>query len=296
MGVVYVATEGGGFGIQNRISAIKKHYRLDQPDADPVPFAIVTCSVNMLDPNADADRLIDFINEKAQQLDIPVGFVVVDTLSRALSGGNENSSEDMGALVLNADKVCEQTGAHLCFVHHSGKDASRGGRGWSGITAAIDTEIEVKRHDNVSIAKVKKQRDLEETEEEFSFSLQVVELGTNRRGKAVTSCVVVEAEGQQATKSKKLSDQQGLALAALDNCLVDHGKPTPGTRGFPTTPVMAVNREQWKEYCERGGVTRSDKPNSATQAFGRAEKNLKTKGFIGEWDGLVWRCDRSDKA
>ena len=147
----------------------------------------------------------------------------------------------------------------------------------------------------MSIAKVKKQRDLEETEEGFSFSLQDVELGTDRRGKAVTSCVVVEAEGRQATKSENLSDQQRLALDALDNCLVDLGERTPGTRGFPTTPVIAVTREQWKEYCERGGVTSSDKPNTTRQAFKRAVDGLKNKGIIAEWDKRIWRCDRSDK-
>ncbi len=26
-------------------------------------------------------------------------------------------------------------------------------------------------------------------------------------------------------------------------------------------------RDEWREYCERGGVTSSDKPNTARQAF-----------------------------
>jgi len=43
-------------------------------------------------------------------------------------------------------------------------------------------------------------------------------------------------------------------------------------------------------------VTSSDKPNTARQVFKRAIDALKNKGFVAEWDGLVWRCDRSDKA
>ena len=43
----------------------------------------------------------------------------------------------------------------------------------------------------VSLAKVTKQRELEIVGE-FGFTLQVVELGTNTRGKPVTSCVLVE--------------------------------------------------------------------------------------------------------
>ena len=293
-GVVYVAAEGG-YGIQNRIAALKKHYDLDESRAHDIPFTVVPCGVDLLHPNADTSRLIELINRETEHFDVPVGLVIIDTLSRALAGGNENSSEDMGALIRNSDKIREQTGAHLCFIHHSGKDASRGGRGWSGVPAAIDTEIVVKRYDNVSVAKVKQQRDLEESEEEFSFSLQVVELGTNGRGKPVTSCVVVEAEGQHFTISTTLSPQQRLALDALDNCLVDLGRRTPGTRPFPTRPVTAVTRDQWREYCERAGVTSSDKPNTARQAFKRAVDGLKNKGIIAEWDEFVWRCDRSDK-
>ena len=229
-GVVYVAAEGG-YGIQNRVAALKMYYDLDEPTARDIPFVVVPCSVDLLRPNADTNRLIELINRETEHFDVRVGLVIIDTLSRALAGGNENSSEDMGALIRNSDRIREQTGAHLCFVHHSGKDASRGGRGWSGVPAAVDTEIEVKRHDNVSVAKVKQQRDLEESEDELSFSLQVVELGTNGRGKPVTSCVVVEAEGQHATTSTTLSPQQRLALDTLDNCLVDLGRHAAARRG-----------------------------------------------------------------
>jgi RecA-family ATPase len=57
--------------------------------------------------------------------------VVIDTLSRALAGGNENAPDDMGALVINTDKVRQLTGAALIYIHHSGKDAALGARGHS---------------------------------------------------------------------------------------------------------------------------------------------------------------------
>jgi excinuclease ABC subunit A len=53
-GVIYVALEGG-FGIRNRLTALKTHY---QPDGT-VPFGIVPHSINLLDANADTSRLID---------------------------------------------------------------------------------------------------------------------------------------------------------------------------------------------------------------------------------------------
>ena len=290
-GVVYVAAEGGGYGIKNRIAALKQHHVI----AETVPFAIVPCSIDLLNPKADTDRLIERIKADSKYFDLTVGLVVIDTLSRALAGGNESSSDDMGALVINADKVRAETGAHVAFVHHSGKDASRGSRGWSGLRAAIDTEIEVQRDEttSVSTATVTKQRDLE-TVGEFSFSLQVVELGENKRGKQVTSCVVVDAEGS-ARRGKKNSPtrQEQLALEQLDRCLIDLGVPAPGTSHFPSNgPVRVVTREQWRDFCFRGGVTKSDKPDSASRAFLRHLQNLTAKGIIGEWDDLIWRADK----
>ena len=74
-----------------------------------------------------------------------MALVVIDTLARALAGGNENAPEDMGALIGNAKRIQEATGAAVLFVHHSGKDTSRGSRGHSSLKGAADLEIEVTR-------------------------------------------------------------------------------------------------------------------------------------------------------
>jgi hypothetical protein len=48
--------------------------------------------------------------------------------------------------------------------------------------------------------------------------LEPVDLGTDADGEAITSCVVVPVEGEptRPATSRKLSDRQRLALAALD--------------------------------------------------------------------------------
>ena len=67
-----------------------------------------------------------------------VRLIIIDTLSRALSGGNENSPDDMGNLVKHMDKVRHTLKAHLCVIHHSGKDKAKGARGHSLLRAATD--------------------------------------------------------------------------------------------------------------------------------------------------------------
>ena len=92
-GVIYCAMEGA-HGIRNRVTAWARHYGLE---GAPIPFAIIPVALNLQDPEADTSRLIEAIQTAAAKMGQPVALVVMDTLSRAMAGGNENSPEDMGA-------------------------------------------------------------------------------------------------------------------------------------------------------------------------------------------------------
>lgn len=173
--VLYIAAEGGR-GAKNRLLALKK-----QHGPTDFPLYLMPCSVDLLRKDADTKPLIELI----KALGIPFSFIVVDTLSRALAGGNENSSDDMGALVQNLDKIREFTNAHIMVIHHSGKDTAKGARGHSLLRAATDTEIEIA--DNQ--LKITKQRDME-MQQPTDFTLTTHELGHNNEGDVITSCTV----------------------------------------------------------------------------------------------------------
>lgn len=100
--------------------------------------------------------------------------VVIDTLAAASGGSNENSGEDMNRILAACRAMHAATGALVLLVHHSGKDAARGARGWSGIKAAMDTEIEIAAFaDDNRVARVTKQRD-GETGLAFGFRLNPI--------------------------------------------------------------------------------------------------------------------------
>ena len=183
--VIYIALEGEQ-GAKNRIKAMQRRGILPEG----APFFLCFSPVNLLDPTHPAaiKRAIESVSARAG---MPVRFVIIDTMARAMAGGDENSGEDMGKAVESIDTVRQATGAHVCVIHHSGKDAGRGARGHSSLRAAIDTEIEVihPEGDIYRTATVVKQRDLA-TIAPLVFSLESVNLGTNHRGKPVTSCVV----------------------------------------------------------------------------------------------------------
>ncbi|TDR93515.1 bifunctional DNA primase/polymerase-like protein [Enterovirga rhinocerotis] len=148
--VAYIAAEGGR-GILKRIAALN----LLRPSNR---LHVLNSPVDLGRVDADLRPLVEAVRE----IPSAVGLVVIDTLSRVLSGRDENSSVEMGALVACMTALQSETKAHVMVIHHTGKDAARGARGHSLLRAAIDTEIEVVSdgpgHGRIQVTK---QRDME---------------------------------------------------------------------------------------------------------------------------------------
>ena len=134
---MYVAAEGG-YGIQDRLEAFSCQYETGPKD---VPFYVIPEPIDLCNSETDVDLLTNRLGNLPN--DQPVRLLVIDTVSRALAGGNENTSDHMGALIKRCDKLRAATGAHIMLLHHTGKDKSQGARGHSLLRAAVDTEIEM---------------------------------------------------------------------------------------------------------------------------------------------------------
>ena len=281
-GVVYCALEGA-HGIRNRIAAIKEHFKDDIAGEIP-DFAVCTTALDLLSAEGDTSILIESIKEKTKHFTRPLRIIIIDTLARAMGGGNENSSEDMGLLIRHADEIRAATGAFVLFVHHSGKDQSKGARGHSALRAATDTEIEVTCDKNagISTATVKKQREFEGGEI-FNFKLEYVELGINRRNKPYGSCVVLPASEEEAAqvkaKASGLTDNQAKVVLYLRRLIEDKGIKLDGHSR------KSVNREQL--IASMAGVFR-DNLSANNQTVRRVLNNKSITQTITERDGRLW--------
>lgn len=288
-GVIYCALEGG-FGFRNRVTAWKRHYAAA---GQPIPFAAISSPLNLLDPDADTLCLIEAIHGAATQISVPVKLIVIDTLSRALAGGNENAPDDMGSLVANMDRIRDQTGACVLFIHHSGKDAAKGARGHSLLRAAIDTEVEVVAADGgLKTATVVKQRELKKGDA-FSFKLDVVELGQNRHGEVVTTCVVAPSDDQLAVPVRtRLSKSSQIAADLLRRAQDKYGRPLPAGLDYPPNTI-AVTDDQWREAFYAGDPR--DNIDAKRQALHRAKIDLLAKHVIASLNGWIWFVRRADE-
>ena len=281
-GVIYCAMEGA-HGIRNRVTAWGRHYGLE---GAPIPFAIIPVALNLQDPEADTSRLIEAIETAAAKMGQPVALVVMDTLSRAMAGGNENSPEDMGALVMNSDRIRQATGAHVAWIHHSGKDQAQGARGHSLLRAATDTEIEISRLDanSPSVARVTKQRELE-IDGVWTFNLERVELGKNHRGKPVTSCIVTPAETMAQEARASLTNGEAMALRILHDVMATQPVQPP-YQASQAGVTVAASKQAWRDTFFARSTAESHEAKK--KAFNRAADGLAQKSKIGVHHDIVW--------
>ncbi len=282
-GVVYIAAEGGR-GIKKRLVAIRRECGLPRD----VPFVLIPTSVDLCTEDHETEALIAEIHRVAAAMGCPLRLVIVDTLNRVMAGGNENDSQDMGALIRNGDRIRQATGAHLMFVHHGGKERDKKTRGHSSFYGALDTAIEVTVNEvsGIRTATIRKQKDGEDGGK-FSFKLDVVTLDDSGP-EPITSCIVapVEAEEEpQEQPRRSLSGVNAIALDALRKAIADHGTLPPPCEHIPPG-VSAVSPDLWRRYFYQMRSTETADANRV--ALKRAATELQNRNLVANWGDFSW--------
>jgi RecA-family ATPase len=139
-GVLYVAIERSAL-VKRRLAAFRLQHTCDE-----IPLAIVSGQVDLRTSRESAEHIIECSNRIAEIGEVPTTLILIDTVSRALAGGDENSPKDMGSLVGNLAHIQERTGAHVAAVHHIPADGTQRLRGHGALLGACDTTIKVESH------------------------------------------------------------------------------------------------------------------------------------------------------
>jgi hypothetical protein len=210
--------------------------------------------------------------------------VIIDTLSRTMSGGNENNSDDMTHMLSCFEKIQVETGAHVLVVHHSGKSEAMGARGHSSLRAAADVEIQVAKSGGAHSLTVTKGRD-EADGQTYGFKLNVVELGTDEDGDPITTCVIEEEENGAGPSSRKikLTPSQRLAFDCFREAIVEYGQNDisvlkPG--------IVATRRQNWLEVANKRGL--GPTMQATDRAITRATPPLVTAKLIAVSTPWYW--------
>ncbi len=193
--VVYVAGEGL-YGYLNRLNAWRKFNNRDEGN-----LHFVRNPIPMLDP-VEITAFITAVMPLAPRL------IVIDTLSRCIVGGDENSSKDMGLFVEACAEIQRATGATVLIIHHTGKNGI-GERGSSVLRCACETMMELSKEESYVTLACNKMKDAPEFNT-TTFHLRVVDLDGGE-----SSCVLVPSERAVQTRRDPLTKNQRQLLEAL---------------------------------------------------------------------------------
>lgn len=275
--VLYQAGEGGK-GLVKRMKAYKQENRV----TEDVPFVLLPARVDLFSEEGDLDRFLSECLAWQAALPEPLALIVIDTLSTASPGANENASEDMSRLIRAGEAIVKSTGAALMWVHHKNAAGDRE-RGHTSLRANSDTAIEVTRDEEskVRTARLVKLKDGEDGLK-MGFELHPVTVGTYDDGKPITSCVVVPAQVETERTSKRyLPAGQSKFLKVLSDAVSQYGGQIPGDSQW------GVEWDHFRDlYVALCGVGRE--PGAVRTALSRDGDALWRADLIGRRDRWLW--------
>ena len=164
--VLYVDLEGSPAFLKNRIYAWEEYYPQREARDN---LLIITQGVHF-----SSGHNIGYFAEAIQ--DRPLDLIIIDTLSASLLTGDENSVQDIRKVNHRTKWLAEKTQAAVLFVHHKGKDSTKGMRGSSALRGSIDTGIELRQAAEKTTVHCDKPRNSEK------FKPYALKLVTNQYG------------------------------------------------------------------------------------------------------------------
>jgi DNA-binding NarL/FixJ family response regulator len=200
--VVYMAGEGI-YGYNKRISAWEKFHKKQRGK-----LYMCTGAVSLLDKEEFAAFLhsIKYLKPSV---------VVVDTLARSMTGGDENNARDMGLFIRACDDIKHTLGCAVILVHHTGKD-KHSERGSSALRGAADVMIKISDEGDILIVEMDKVKD-DETLPLRYFKLLPIDLDQDQG----SSVVFIPAEKYLQTSSDRLSPNQQKIMRLLADVFTD---------------------------------------------------------------------------
>lgn len=193
--VVYLAAEGA-HGFRNRIVAW--HVKNGLPTYSD-RFILIEQPINFM-REEDIDKLLRTVRDS---IGAQPALIVVDTVSRAAPGTEENSVKDMSLFVRACDRLKDAYSCAVLGVHHANKQGG-GLRGSTALLGAADFIFKLTRNKGASIGKLhcEKQKDgADGWIEDYRFDLVTIDVGQSSL--VPSRCQLSVADGKALAQSAK---------------------------------------------------------------------------------------------
>ncbi len=216
--VLYIAGEGAG-AFKLRIRAWKKQNWVEDEMMPADRFRVVTASLNFM-RHEDIVELLAVVDASGLKR---IALIIIDTVSRAIPGADENKQQDMSIFVNACDTLRDRTGAFILGIHHAAKSGDM--RGSSVIPGGGDAifRVERKKGQNYVRLTCTKQKDAPD-QWHNSYRLNLVNLGGDVSSLAPVR--VEEKEVEEAICTDEIKEQIFAAITR-DAGLGNHWSMAP---------------------------------------------------------------------
>lgn len=230
-----------------------------------------------------------------------VALVVIDTQAQNFGPADENDTADMNAFVRSIHALAQALGCLVTTLHHTGHSAKDRGRGSSVMFGALDACFEVTRTEMAVQAFPTKHKNWA-APAPLLGSLEVVTLGTDRKGRPITAVTLRDEPPAPAEVFEAVDESEQDTLARFLR-LVDSLKGKPITvyeiarrLRLPTggrklralveraetdlllvdSSVISGDKKRGKQYrlTQKGVTAISAQPHGAGSVGGSAGKTL----------------------
>ena len=178
--VVYVSPEGVR-GVERRLIALRRHHKVE---GGGTPFYYVQEMVNLMD-RRDADTLIKRLKETIRGR---ISAIIIDPLIRAMPGKNDSNTDEMGVASGNAHHIADTLGCVVAIAQHTPRSDETRARGSNVLDGNAAAMLSVVKANGVSTVTIYRMKDGPDGLT-WSFRLEPFELGRDRNGKMLTTCV-----------------------------------------------------------------------------------------------------------
>lgn len=297
-GCLYVASEGAA-GVRKRLVGLRQERgemrgRLKMIGQAP--------DLTNADDLEDLREAIEAVQAGMRGQGVELGVVAIDTLSASIPGADENASGPMSAVMAALQGIAAELGIFILVVGHTGKDAQRGVRGWSGLGGNADAIILFEEpEDGVAFkpgetrrARIAKVKD-GEAGDRFAFELRRVVLGIDSDGDEISTVVldfVEVGEGGRNRRLPPLKSRHEILLRAVHQ-LIDSGEvgEVPPGPGIPSGTKGVLRSKVRQRALDLGFADDTLKPDSVRRLLnehiadliGRHGKLRQESDARGEW-------------
>jgi hypothetical protein len=316
-GVVYQVGEGPTAVRTVRIPAYMRHHGITATDR--LPLAVIGHRVNLFRDDADTDALVEDLKIAADYMGCPVRMLVIDTVSKATTGADENSGRDVGPVLARCQRIRDATGATVLLVAHTSMGGSKI-RGHTSWRADVDSVLMCSRRldpktnePNSRDAHGREIRDLlavkvKDGEDGWKvpFVLRGHTLGQRENGKPITSCTIErpdmgllrEDTRESPANIPALSDKPFNYLKAIKKAIDEYGEAPPAGVLLPPH-VVVVHKKHVRAAYDAIYPGEEEEPEKRAQNIRKARERLGetllARGFIGQANPYMWLTAKAEK-